>query len=107
MKKILELDSNKWFEQKNTLLKTFSEDIVVRSWELAPGDGVAVPNKFFKDERVFGALVFAKYFNDGDYKARTDLASVDPVKRGPHGQLDFTIFLRHECVPPEHPDSPR
>ena len=72
LKKILELDSKKWFEQKNTLLKTFSEDIVVRSWELAPGDGVAVPNKFFKDERVFGALVFAKYFNDGDYKARID-----------------------------------
>ena len=72
LKKILELDSSKWFEQKNMLLKTFSEDIVLRSWELAPGDGVAVPNEFFKDERVFGALVFAKYFNDGDYKARID-----------------------------------
>ena len=31
LKKILELDSNKWFEQKNTLLKTFSEDIVVEA----------------------------------------------------------------------------
>ena len=72
LKKILELDSNKWFEQKNTLLKTFSDDIVIRSWELAPGDGVAVANEFFKDERVSGALVFAKYFNDGDYKARID-----------------------------------
>ena len=29
-------------------------------------------DKGFKDERVFGALVFAKYFNDGDYKARID-----------------------------------
>ena len=70
--KILELDSNKWFEQKNTLLKTFPEDIIVRSWELAPGDGVSVSNDFFKDVRVFGALVFAKYFNGGDYKARID-----------------------------------
>ena len=54
LKKILELDSNKWFEQKNTLLKTFSEDILVRSWELAPGDGVAVPMNFSKMNEFLG-----------------------------------------------------
>ncbi len=70
--KILELDSSKWFDQKDILLKTFAEEIVIESWELAPEDGLKVPEKFFKEERVFGALVFGKYFNDGDYKARID-----------------------------------
>ena len=70
--KVFNLDSVKWFEQKDVFLKTFSGNIIVKSWELAPGDGVEVPEVFFKDERVFGAMVFAKYFKDGDYKARID-----------------------------------
>ena len=59
LKKILELDSNKWFEQKNTLLKTFSEDILVRSWELAQEMGWQYPTNFSKTNEFLGHWSFA------------------------------------------------
>ena len=43
---------------------------------------MAVPNEFFKDERVFGPLVFAKYLNDGDHKAGDNLEGIVVIDFG-------------------------
>ena len=72
LKKILELNSTEWFEQKKSISRIFAEDIIVKSWELAPGDIIKVSDNFFQDKRVFGAIVFANYLSDGDYRVRLE-----------------------------------
>ena len=70
--KVSELTSSDWFKSKNYILKTFPQDLAVKSWELAPGDSLQIPSSFFGTERVFSVMAFADYFSDGEHRVRID-----------------------------------
>ena len=72
VKKVSELTSSDWFKSKNYVLKTFPQDLVVKSWELAPGDSLQIPSSFFGNERVFSVIAFADYFSAGEHRVKID-----------------------------------
>ena len=47
---------------------------------------------------------YKQWFDHTAEKQRTDLAAVNPVKRGLYGALDFAKFLKTEALPPDDPD---
>ena len=72
VKKVSELSSTDWFKSKNYVLKTFPQDLAVKSWELAPGDSLQIPSSFFGNDRVFSVIAFADYFSTGEHRVKID-----------------------------------
>ncbi len=70
--RIEKLTANDWFKSKKNILNSFPTGLVIKSWELAPGDSLQVPSTFFGKERIFAVVAFADYFTDGDHRARID-----------------------------------
>ena len=72
LNKINDISTTEWFGKKKALLNTFPNDLFVMNWELAPGDNLSLSKREFKEQRMYGVLIFAKYKNQGDYKARIE-----------------------------------
>lgn len=70
--KLVELPAAKWFAARADLAKTFPKGLVYRSWELAPGQTLRIPEGTFGAARVAGVLLFADYLTPGDHRIRVE-----------------------------------
>jgi type VI secretion system protein len=70
--KLVELPASKWFAARADLAKTFPKGLVYRSWELAPGQTLRIPEGTFGAARVAGVLLFADYLTPGEHRIRVE-----------------------------------
>jgi type VI secretion system protein len=62
------LSAQQWFFQKASLQQAAPDDLVIRSWELTPGDSLRVPQKDLPSERALRVFLFTGYRTPGDHR---------------------------------------
>lgn len=85
--RLLDMPADKWFATKADLVKTFPKSLTLQSWELVPGQRLAVVGAALERPRVQGALVYAAYLSSGNHRQR-----LDPLKGRVVVQLDAQGF---------------
>lgn len=60
-KKIRELGSKQWFQEKNRYLHGYPGEIAAKQWELIPGQVVAEETLTFSQSVTKGIIIFADY----------------------------------------------
>ncbi|MGI4859968.1 MAG: hypothetical protein ACRYHA_24195 [Janthinobacterium lividum] len=72
LEKVVALTAAQWFASRADLGATFPQGIRYRSWEIVPGQTLAVDKRAFAGSRVIAALVFANYGTPGAHRLRID-----------------------------------
>jgi type VI secretion system protein len=85
--RLAELPASRWFAARADFASTYPNGLRVRSWELVPGQRVAVPGASFEGPRVATAFVFVNYPEPGAHRARIEQFSGTLAV-----QLDNTAF---------------
>lgn len=70
--RVAELPASKWFAVRGDLVGTFPDAIRYQSWELVPGQRLAVPKDKLRGPRVAGVFVFADYPGPGAHRVRVE-----------------------------------
>lgn len=76
------LTAQQWFFQKASLQQAAPDDLIVRSWELTPGDSLRVLQKHLPSERALRVFLFTGYRSPGDHRL-----TLDPL--APRVLIDF------------------
>lgn len=76
------LSAQQWFFQKASLQQAAPDDLVIRSWELTPGDSLRVLQKDLPTERALRVFLFTGYRSPGDHRL-----TLDPL--APRVLIDF------------------
>jgi type VI secretion system protein len=70
LESLLTMSAAKWFAMRSDLQRTFPEALSVYPYELVPTQLIRMEEKQFGRERVWAALVFARYASPGEHRAR-------------------------------------
>lgn len=70
LESLLTMSAAKWFAMRSDLQRTFPEALTVYPYELVPTQLIRMDEKQFDRERVWAALVFARYSSPGEHRAR-------------------------------------
>lgn len=70
LESLLSMPAAKWFSMRSDLQRTFPEALTVYSYELVPTQLIRMDKKQFGRERVWAALVFARYSSPGEHRIR-------------------------------------
>jgi len=69
------LPAAKWFQTRHDMLRTYPGALVVRSFEVPPGQIVRLPGDHFGTPNVVGVFVFADYLAPGEHRMRVEQLS--------------------------------
>ena len=73
--KVAALSAAKWLQGRNDLQRTYPGTLVVRSFEVAPGQILRVPGDRFGTPNVLAVFVFADYLVPGEHRMRVEQLS--------------------------------
>lgn len=76
------LSAQQWFFQRASLQQAAPDDLVIRSWELTPGDSLRVLKKDLPTERALRVFLFTGYRTPADHRL-----TLDPL--APRVLIDF------------------
>jgi type VI secretion system protein len=74
------MPAKRWFEARDSLLRTFPEKLTVLSVEITPDQTIRFPRDRFKG-KAWAALAFANYATPGEHRQNLPLAQATCVLR--------------------------
>ncbi|KAB8044243.1 hypothetical protein [Janthinobacterium aquaticum] len=94
LESLLAMPAAKWFATRSDVQRSFPNALTVFSYELVPGQSLALNDRLWRSEKVWGALVYAGYATPGEHRSRLLLSA-----RGYMVQLDEQGFAATEIKP--------